>query len=185
MEIVRERLDRVVIALRGAKVRYAVAGENAVAAWVSRVDESAVRTPAIVEIVLSREEFERARAAMEDAGFCYTIGGSWFHWFRDSSRTSRPNAVTLYIAREKLQPDFDCEVPDIDKADSSGPYVVLDLESLVRTNLAMYTFTDRVGVLDLINVGLVDESWLQRFTGETAARLKRLLDDPDKFDGFK
>jgi hypothetical protein len=34
-------------------------------------------------------------------------------------------------------------------------------------------------VLDMINVGLLDESWLPRFQPELATRLKELLDDRD------
>jgi hypothetical protein len=43
VEEVRERLRRATAALEAAGVPYAVAGGNAVAAWVSRVDEAAVR----------------------------------------------------------------------------------------------------------------------------------------------
>ena len=45
VEKVRERLQRVSAALNEAGIDYAVAGGNAVAAWVSRVDEAAVRNP--------------------------------------------------------------------------------------------------------------------------------------------
>jgi hypothetical protein len=43
VEKVRARLERAVAALEGAGIPYAIAGGNAVAAWVSRVDEAAVR----------------------------------------------------------------------------------------------------------------------------------------------
>jgi len=43
VEKVRARLKRAATALDEAGVPYAVAGGNAVAAWVSRVDEAAVR----------------------------------------------------------------------------------------------------------------------------------------------
>jgi hypothetical protein len=43
VEEVRDRLRRAVLALEAVGVPYAVAGGNAVAAWVSRVDEAAVR----------------------------------------------------------------------------------------------------------------------------------------------
>jgi hypothetical protein len=43
VEKVRQRLQRAVAALEAAGIPYAVAGGNAVAAWVSRVDEAAVR----------------------------------------------------------------------------------------------------------------------------------------------
>ena len=43
MERVRQRLERATAALQSAGVRYAVAGGNAVAVHVARVDESLVR----------------------------------------------------------------------------------------------------------------------------------------------
>ena len=43
VEKVRERLERAVAALEHGGIPYAVIGGNAVAAWVSRVDEAAVR----------------------------------------------------------------------------------------------------------------------------------------------
>jgi len=44
VEAVRERALRTTTALEKAGVPYAVAGDNAVAAWVARVDRAAVRT---------------------------------------------------------------------------------------------------------------------------------------------
>jgi len=35
-------------------------------------------------------------------------------------------------------------------------------------------------VLDLAEVGLVDESWLNRFPPELSERLRELLDSPDR-----
>ncbi len=48
-EKVRQRLLRAVGALEQELVPYAVAGDGAVAAWVSRVDEAAVRNTQDVE----------------------------------------------------------------------------------------------------------------------------------------
>jgi len=52
VERVRERLCRAVAALEAAEVPYAVAGGHAVAAWVSRVDEAAVRNTQDVDILV-------------------------------------------------------------------------------------------------------------------------------------
>ena len=65
VENVRRRLLRAAQALEQAKVPYAVAGGNAVAAWVSRVDEAAVRNTQDVDIVLRRTDLLAARAALE------------------------------------------------------------------------------------------------------------------------
>src|SRR3954447_11349601 len=68
---VRDRLLRAAAALEAAQVRYAVADGNAVALWVSRVDESAVRNTQDVDVLLRRDDFEAARRALEAAGFVY------------------------------------------------------------------------------------------------------------------
>ena len=67
VEKVRERLRRAVAALEAAGVPYAVAGGNAVAAWVSRVDEAAVRNTQDVDILLRRADLPGAIAAMTQA----------------------------------------------------------------------------------------------------------------------
>ena len=71
VEKIRERLLRAADALESAKVPYAVAGGNAVAAWVSRIDEAAVRNTRDVDILLRRSDFSAARRALEAAGFIY------------------------------------------------------------------------------------------------------------------
>src|SRR5215510_12685300 len=71
VEKIRQRLLRAARALEQAQVPYAVAGGNAVAAWVSRVDETAVRNTRDVDIVLRRSDLSTARTAMEQAGFVY------------------------------------------------------------------------------------------------------------------
>ena len=58
-------------ALRDAGVPYAVAGGNAVAAWISTIDETAVRNTQDVDILIRRDDLPRVRAALEQAGFMY------------------------------------------------------------------------------------------------------------------
>src|SRR6476660_3633668 len=71
VEKVRDRLHRAARALGDAGIPYAVAGGNAVAAWVARVDESAARNTQDVDIVLRRVDPEAARQAMATARFVY------------------------------------------------------------------------------------------------------------------
>ena len=71
VEKVRRRLGRAVAALEGAKIPYALIGGNAVAAWVSRVDESAVRNTQDVDLLLRRSDLDAARQALEASGFVY------------------------------------------------------------------------------------------------------------------
>jgi hypothetical protein len=55
----------------------------------------------------------------------------------------------------------------------------LPLESLVRMKLTSFRRKDQVHILDMISIGLIDESWCQRYSGELSTRLRELLDDPD------
>jgi hypothetical protein len=67
-EKVKQRLRRATGALDAAGVPYAVAGGNAVAEWVGRVDEDAVRNTRDVDILLRRADLPAAKAA---------LGGGW------------------------------------------------------------------------------------------------------------
>jgi hypothetical protein len=70
-------------------------------------------------------------------------------------------------------------VPDVDEAVSFRAFRVLGLEALVRMKLTSYRLKDRVHLLDMIGIGLVDASWPARFPQELAGRLQQLLDTPD------
>src|SRR5262249_56146663 len=69
VEKVRERLLRATAALEKAGVPYAVVGGNAVAAWVSSVDEAAVRNTQDVDLLLRRADLDAAKAALASVGF--------------------------------------------------------------------------------------------------------------------
>src|SRR3989454_1848065 len=66
---VRERLLRATAALNQAGIPYAVVGGNAVASWVARIDEGAVRTTRDIDILVRREDLPAIAAAFERAGF--------------------------------------------------------------------------------------------------------------------
>ena len=62
---VRDRLLRTAAALETAGIPYAVIGGNAVAAWVTRIDEAAVRYTQDVDILLRSADLEPAKLAMK------------------------------------------------------------------------------------------------------------------------
>src|ERR1700684_420857 len=70
-EKVKERLRRATKALDGAGVPYAVVGGNAVAEWVARIDDEAVRNTRDVDLLVRRGDFASVRAALEAVGFVY------------------------------------------------------------------------------------------------------------------
>jgi hypothetical protein len=178
VEKVRARLDRAVAALGSAGIPYAVAGGNAVAAWVSRVDEAAVRNTQDVDILLRREDLEAAKAALTATGFVFRHVKN-VDMFLDGPAAKARDAVHVIFAGEKVSPDYIAPSPDVIEADSMGSFRVLDLEPLVRMKLTSYRLKDRVHLLDMIEVGLIDDSWTGRFQPELAARLQELLDNPE------
>ena len=91
VEKVRQRLLRAARALEQAGVPYAVAGGNAVAAWVSRVDEAAVRNTRDVDIILRRADLPGARNALERAGFVYRHAAGIDMFRRAECQGARPS----------------------------------------------------------------------------------------------
>ncbi|MGZ3469871.1 MAG: hypothetical protein ACXWO1_09045 [Isosphaeraceae bacterium] len=179
VEKVRLRLLRAATALEQAKVPYAVVGGNAVAAWVARVDESAVRNTQDVDILLRRGDLETAKNALAAAGFVYRhVKG--VDMFLDGPEAKARDAVHVVFSGEKVRPEYLLPVPDVTDAEQTPEFRLLNLEPLVRMKLTSFRRKDQVHVLDLAEVGLVDESWVNRFPPEFSERLRELLDSPDR-----
>ena len=179
VEKVRIRLLRAATALEQAKVPYAVVGGNAVAAWVARVDESAVRNTQDVDILLRRGDLETAKNALAAAGFVYRhVKG--VDMFLDGPEAKARDAVHVVFSGEKVRPEYLLPVPDVTDAEQTPEFRLLNLEPLVRMKLTSFRRKDQVHVLDLAEVGLVDESWVNRFPPELSERLRELLDSPDR-----
>src|SRR3954452_497063 len=111
VEKVRERLLCAADALTVAGVPYAVAGGNAVAAWVSRVDEAAVRNTQDVDILIRRQDLDRAKAALEGAGFVYRRAAG-LDVFLDGPQAKARDAVHVVFANEKVRPHEPVPNPD-------------------------------------------------------------------------
>src|SRR5215213_1126987 len=101
VEKVRARLDRAVAALEQAGIPYAVAGGNAVAAWVSRVDEAAVRNTQDVDLLLRREDLERTKSALAGAGFVFRHVKS-IDMFLDGPSAKARDAIHVIYAGKKV-----------------------------------------------------------------------------------
>ena len=178
VEKVRERLLRATSALERAGVAYAVAGGNAVAAWVTRVDEAAVRNTRDVDILIRRSDLESARHALEHAGFVYRHAAS-VDLFLDGPKGKARDAVHIVFACEKVRPGEPLANPDVTESEAADAYRILSLEALVCIKLTAYRDKDRTHLRDLIDVGLVDASWTQRLPEVLRERLQTLLENPE------
>lgn len=178
MEKVRERLLRAVRALEAGKIPYAVIGGNAVAAWVSRVDEGKIRNTSDVDILLRRADLDAATPFLEKEGFVRTevLG---VPMFLDGPNGKPSQAIHILLAGEKVRPDYVEPAPRVDETEPMQDWRSINLEALVRMKLTSFLLKDRVHIRDLIDVGLVDSTWPARFHPTLAARLQELLDNPD------
>jgi hypothetical protein len=181
---VRRRLLQASAVLREAGVPYAVIGGNAVAAWVARVDEAAVRNTRDVDLLLRREDLPAAIAAFAKAGFTHrrvaSLGrpGS-MDVFLERAGDRVADAVHVLFAGEKARPDQPEPNADPDESEDTGDYRVISLEALVRMKLSAFLDKDRVHLRDLASVGLIDATWPSRFSPDLRTRLEHILETPE------
>ena len=178
VEKVRQRLVRSTAALHAASVPYAVAGGNAVAAWVATVDEAAVRNTQDVDILIRRTDLEAAKSALEAGGFVYRhIAG--IDVFLDNPGQKPRDAVHIIFAGEKVKPTETMTNPDVSDSQIIGTFSALSLRALVQIKLTAFRDKDRTHLRDMIEVGLLDPTWPKRFPAELGERLQLLLDTPE------
>lgn len=177
-EKVKERLRRATKALEQAGVAYAVVGGNAVAEWVGRVDDGAVRNTKDVDLLVRRADFDAIRTALESAGFLYHhVWG--VDTFVDGPDGKPSAGVHLLFAGEKVRAADDHPCPELDESESAADFRVVSLAALVRMKLLAWRLKDQLHLQDMIGVGLIDATWPARFPPPLAARLQQLLDHPD------
>ena len=175
---VRDRLLRATAALDAAQVDYAVIGGNAVAAWVSRVDEAAVRFTQDVDVLVRRSDMSKVVAAMAAGGFNHRhVAG--IDIFLDGESVKARDAVHILFAAELVRPEYVLPAPDVDESERGLEYRVISLEALMRLKLTSFRDKDRMHIRDLIDVELIDESWLGKVPEVLRPRLKQILDNPE------
>ena len=169
---VTNRLERIVQALNDAHVPHSLVGGNAVAMWVATKDPAAVRTTKDVDILLRREDLPRARAAALAVEMDYfeVLGVGMF---LDRAHPNPRHAVPLLWAGERVRPEYPLPSPTVDEQETLEPGKhVVSLAGLVRMKLTSFRDKDRMHVRDMLEVGLVDASWVDRFPPELGQRLQ-------------
>ena len=178
VDIVKDRLNRVVTALNDADVPYAIIGGNAVQHWVAQVDVSVVRSTRDVDIILNEPDLPRAIEALEAVGFIYRRSAG-VTMFLDGPGAKARDAVHVIFAGKKVREEYPAPVPQIDEVAWIGDGRTLPLEKLVTMKLTSYRDKDRTHLRDMISIGLLDETWPAKLPDELGRRLQVLLDDPD------
>lgn len=178
VEAVKERARRAATALEQAGIPYAVAGGNAVAAWVARVDEDAVRNTNDVDILVRRSDFDAIKQTLQGVGFEYAFVNG-IHVFINGRDGKPSRGVHLRFANEKVKDSYPLPTADVTESVPADDYRVVSLEALVNMKLNSYRRKDQVHLQDLLDIGLIDQSWCSRLCPQHAERLQQLIDTPD------
>ncbi|MBU6239556.1 MAG: hypothetical protein KGQ51_17165 [Planctomycetes bacterium] len=178
VEKVKDRLRRVTRALNAANIPYAIIGGNAVQHWVSQVDESVVRATQDVDIILNESDLEKAIPVLEAAGFVFRSAAG-ITKFLDGPNAKARDAVHVLFAGKKVREEYTEPVPEIDQYEWIEDARTLPFERLVKMKLTSFRRKDQVHMLDMISIGLIDATWLDRFSPQLRSRLQELLDNPD------
>ena len=178
VELVQERLNRACGALKQAGVPYAVIGGNAVAAWVATIDDGAVRNTRDVDLLLAEEDLPQATDALQAVGFIRdSVMGMIV--FLDGPQGKPSQGLHILLAGRKVKPEYATPTPGIEQAVEINEKRIVDLEALVEMKLNSYRDKDRTHLRDMIQIGLIDATWPNRFPPQLGQRLQALLDDPE------
>ena len=178
VEKVQERLHRTAQALASHGIPYAVIGGNCVAAWVAKIDAGAVRTTRDVDILIRREDLDRAKIAMDTVGFDYAFSYG-VHLFVERPDGKPSEGVHLLFAGEKVKATDPIAAPDLAESEAGTQFQFLTLEAIVRMKLVANRDKDRTLIRDLIGVGLIDAAWPEKFPEVLAERLRQILANPE------
>ena len=118
------------------------------------------------------------RSALEAAGFIYQNVMD-VNVFLDGPEGKPSGGLHVLFAGEKVSPLDVLACPEVDESERAAEFQVVSLPALVRMKLTSWRLKDRVHLLDMIQVGLIDAIWPSRLPPPLAARLQELLDNPN------
>ena len=99
--------------------------------------------------------------------------------FLDGPGAKARDAVHIVFAAEKVRDHYLEAAPDVSESENTETFCLLSLDALVRMKLTSFRDKDRVHLRDLIEVSLVDETWLDRVPVSLRMRLQELFDNPE------
>jgi hypothetical protein len=174
-ELVQARQAEITRALDAAHIEYALSGSNATYAWIASLDEAAERAYRNVEFIVRPGDDSRVISVLQylkadieckpDRTLFRYKPGKKDRW-----------CDCMFLSGTLLAQE--CTVPNI-KTELVSDAQVLSLPILVRFQLERWLLDDKVDLRDMMGVGLIDYSWLERLPVQLSMRLKELLDDPD------
>jgi hypothetical protein len=143
-------------------------------------------------IAMVKERLRRAVTALEARGIPHAVVGghavaAWVARIDPAAvRTTvdgpdgkAREAVHILFAGERVKPTDAVPSPDLSAAKILDGYRTIDLDRLIGMKLTAFRLKDRVHLLDMIDVGLIDAATLDRLPASLRPRLAELLANPD------
>lgn len=176
VERVERQLREFTSALDAAGVPYAVIGGNAVAAWVSSIDPNATRNTKDVDVLLRRDDWERAAKAVDSIGLMpEEVNG--VPMFMERNDPTPKRAVHVIFADEPVRSHDRIPAPSVSASMRSAQgYQVINLPELVRMKLQAFRLRDQTHLVDLMHIGLIDASWKEQLPAELQDRYQQVLE---------
>ena len=179
MDRVELRLRKTISILEASGIPFAIVGGNAVRIWVAQVDPGAVRATNDVDVLIRPEDLENVKRVMAENGYHYRKAAG-LDMFLEGEADSVRYAIHVVLANRMVkQNDFEPN-PDVEPTEYGDGIRTLPLERLVRMKLNSFRLKDQVHLLDMIHVGLLDESWITKFPKTLSDRLRLLVENPDQ-----
>jgi hypothetical protein len=177
-ERVIERMQRAEQALRLAGVEHAIIGGHAVAAWVSTINPEATRYTKDVDLLVSRADLETIKTVLHSAGFVYCDSEKG-HFFLDGPDGKYENGLHLVFAAEPVKSTDLINAPTLHERELLDGRSVISLAALLRMKLTAFRLKDQMHLVDLAQLGLINQTWVSRFEEPLASRLQQIIDSPE------
>lgn len=174
-ERIHQRLNRTVTALNAGHVPYAVIGGNAVDLWLKSAGGEGVSTRD-VDILLRRNDTGNATHVLKDVGF---IRRDLFRrpMFLDGPNATAREAVHVVFANEKYNNESILPAPDVEEFEEIGGARVITLEALMKMKLTAFRSRDRTHLIELLKVGVIDSSTIDKLPESLKGRFQEVLDE--------
>jgi hypothetical protein len=99
-------------------------------------------------------------------------------FFLDGPDGKPSDGVHLLYAGEKVKETDPVPTPLLSESERGAAFQVVSLEALVRMKLVSNGRKDQVHLEDMIQLGLIDETWPAKYPTVLAERLQHVLDTP-------
>jgi hypothetical protein len=139
------------------------------------VDREAVRNTKDVDILVRRADFPQVVKELQTVGFVHQYVNG-VDLFLDGPQGSVRSAIHVVYAGEKVRADDPEPIPDVFESEPGPDFPVPTLTALVHMKLTAFRLKDKVHLQDMLDVGLIDESWYSKLSPELDGRLIEVIE---------